>query len=298
MDEDQQERTGPEVLLEAWLKAATDFWGSAIKMWSTSTEPSGETSESQGTFRSRPQEMWESSQKLWQAMVSSLSEPGTMDAFSRGINALPDIASRMAQIGWDGYFHLYQQWLKKAGSIGEQSEAYRFDNLDRNVFKAWLETYETDFRQFLNLPQLGLTRVYQERLNRTVDKFNIYQVAAAEFLSLLYLPVEKSLRVVGEQLQETSETDELPDNFKEYYNMWIKTLEGHYMTLFKSPDYTRTFNKALNAMEDFMLAEQEVLADVLKTLPVPTNQDMDELYKEIYLLKKKLRELEKKVGKP
>jgi hypothetical protein len=30
-------------------------------------------------------------------------------------------------------------------------------------------------------------------------------------------------------------------------------------------------------------------------MPIPTNKDMDELYKEIYLLKKKVRELSRKL---
>jgi len=33
----------------------------------------------------------------------------------------------------------------------------------------------------------------------------------------------------------------------------------------------------------------------MQSLPIPTNKDMDELSKELYLLKKKVRELEKKL---
>lgn len=217
-----------------------------------------------------------------------------MEAMSQGITALPQIALKMSQTGWDGYFHLQRVWMEKIGKLGDKAETLQFDNLDQEAFKSWLEIYEKEFKQFFTVPQLGLTRFYQERFNRTLDKLNVFHIAGAEFLYLLYLPVEKSLRFMGDKLQELSKDGQLSEDFKEYYNMWIKTLEGHYMTLFKSPDYTLTLSKALNAMEDFILAEQELLSNVLKALPVPTNEEMDELYKELYLVKKRLRQIEKK----
>jgi polyhydroxyalkanoate synthesis regulator phasin len=47
-------------------------------------------------------------------------------------------------------------------------------------------------------------------------------------------------------------------------------------------------------MSEFSAAKKEILQDFLNTLPVPTHKEMDELYKEIYLLKKRIKELEKK----
>jgi archaellum component FlaC len=43
------------------------------------------------------------------------------------------------------------------------------------------------------------------------------------------------------------------------------------------------------------VAKQEFLRDGLQQLPIPTNKDMDDLYKELYLLKKRIKALEKKV---
>jgi hypothetical protein len=295
MSQDQQQKAGPEFLLGAWMKTATDFWGSMTEMWQSTLATQQKSTSSQKNAKARPQELWDASFNIWQTMVSAYSTPETMDAAARGMHALPEIVLRMAKTGWEGYFHLQQQWLEKAGTIGSRTEAYKFEDLDRDTFRAWLEIYQKDFGQFLNIPQLGLTRSYQERINRAVDKFNLFQVEAAEFLYLFYLPLEKSLRVMGENFQELSQEGNLSDNFKDYYNMWIKILEGHYMTLFKSPEYTLALSKAINSAEDFIDARQELLADGLKALHIPTDKDMDELYKELYLLKKKVKALEKKV---
>ena len=297
MTEDSQKDAGPGFLLGAWMKATQDFWGSLTEVWQSVFEASQPSSKSQESGGSRPQEVWFSTVRSYQAMLFALGEPEGMEAVSQGIKELPQVVLKMAQTGWEGYFRLQQQWLEKAGKIGDRATAPKFESLDRDVFRSWLEIYHKDFRQFLNIPQLGLTRVYQERLHRAVDKFNLFQLVGSEFLYLLYLPVEKSLQVMGERLQKLSEEGNLSEDFKEHYNTWIKILEGQYMTLYKTPEYTQTLSKALNAMEDFIVARQELLTDTLKTLPVPTNEDMDELYKELYLLKKRLREIEKKMDK-
>jgi polyhydroxyalkanoate synthesis regulator phasin len=47
-------------------------------------------------------------------------------------------------------------------------------------------------------------------------------------------------------------------------------------------------------MSEFSKAKKEILQDFLNMLPVPTLKELDELYKEIYLLKKRIKALEKK----
>jgi class III poly(R)-hydroxyalkanoic acid synthase PhaE subunit len=145
------------------------------------------------------------------------------------------------------------------------------------------------------VPQVGLTRLYQERANDAVDKFAQYQTAIAEFLNMLNTPVEKSLRVMEEKLVEMSKEGKLPENFKDYYNMWIKVLEGHYMTLYKTPEYVECLGRTMNAVQDYKAAREKVLVDLLQVLPIPTNRDMDDLYKEFYVLKKKVKEMAKKI---
>lgn len=294
MDEKQQEKTGAESLLETWMKMSTEFGGAMARMWPGVSETSEASPTSKKGEKSRAQESWESTLATWQALSSVMSKPGVMEDLFKGIEPQPEIMLKMMQAGLDRFFHLQRDWLERAGRIGKSTEAYKFEDLDQDAFKAWTELYEKEFSKFLNIPQMGLTRSYQERMGQVADKFNLFQATVGEFLHLLYLPIEKSSKVVQEKVTELADEGKLPEDSKDYYRMWVKILEGHYMTLFKSPEYTQTLGRILDAMGEFAVARQQILQDALQSLPVPTQKDMDELYKDIYLLKKRVRELEKK----
>lgn len=138
------------------------------------------------------------------------------------------------------------------------------------------------------MPQM--TRLPREGLDRAMDKFGQFQSTMAEFIYLLFLPLKKSLRDMLGVLEEGGRPLE---DFKEYYRKWLRVLEGHYMTLFKSPECTRTMSHTLNALEDFNVAKQTLLSEALATLPIPSHRDMEGLYREIYLMKKQVKALSK-----
>ena len=295
MSEKKQKTTGPQPLLSDWMKTATAIWEPIVSMWADIGEATGEilTSKKEGK-KGRVQKSFETTQKTWKALSSVMIEPETMETFFRGTGALPEILLKMAQMNLENFVRFQQQWVEKAGIIGKTTHAYKFEDFDEDVFKAWTELYEKEFRRFFNIPQVGLTRSYQEKVIRTVDKFNIFHAKMAEFMNLLFLPVEKSFHVMQEKLAVLADEGNLPEDSKTYYQMWIKILEGHYMTLFQSLEYTLAMNKTLDSLTEFSAAKKETLQDTLfYMLPVPTQKEMDELYKEIYVLKKRIRELEK-----
>jgi polyhydroxyalkanoate synthase subunit PhaE len=281
-------------MLEAWLKASAEFWASVVKVSFPASESAGSRLWWEKLGKGRTLEAWESSLKTMQALSGLVTAPESMQGVFKGVNTLPELMLKVVQPAWTSFFSLQQEWMKAAGRIGESTAAYSFENLDHDAFQAFINLYENEFRHFLTVPQLGLTRAYQERMNQALDRLNIFQATMAEFISLLYLPVEKSLKVMQEELAKLADQGNLPENSKDFYRMWIKVLEGHYMTLFKSAGYTHTLGKTLDAMSAFMVARKEILEDALQVLPVPTHKEMDELYREIYLLKKRVKELEKK----
>ncbi len=296
MNDKQKDEIGPETYFSDWMKTSTAFWESMASMWPDLNTAGDVTPDSKRDEKtSRFQKSWESTQKTWKAWSQIITEPETMKTLFKETGMLPEIFLKISQSGLKSFVHLQQQWLQRAGKVQESTKSYTFENIDEDAVKVWTQLYETELRKIFNIPQLGLTRFYQEKMIRSVDKFNMFQTNLTEFLRLLSLPMEKSFQVMQEKLTELADEGNLPEDSKAYYQMWIKILEGYYMTLFQSSEYTKILNKTLYSMSEFSNAKKELLQDtLLYMLPVPTQKEMDELYKEIYLLKKRIKELEKR----
>jgi polyhydroxyalkanoate synthesis regulator phasin len=212
------------------------------------------------------------------------------------MSTLPDVFMKITEATWDACFEMQKKTIERAGKIGQRAEAYQFDSVDQELFKSLKEIYEQELRQFFYTPQLGLTRSYQAKFNQFLDKLNVMHIVAMEFMALLYLPFEKSFKVVQQQLDDLAKEGKLPKETKEYYNMFIKVLEGHYMTLFKSPEYKKTLSAVFDHLSEFIISKNEVLQDMLQALPVPTYKEMDELYKDLHILKKRVKHLERQLS--
>jgi len=276
-----------------WLQMVTDMWLNVAK-----TSPSGSQSalSAQTAAQNRYAQQLDTSLNLFKSFSKLMEQPGSESAAANAMSALPEIFLKMAKSGCDAAMRIQEHLLEKAGKIGKHTEAYNFENLDQDVFKALSDVYEKEIQQYFKIPPLGLTRFYQERFNEMLNQHNIFETTLAEFLSILYLPMEKSFKVFQEKLKQMAEEGNLPVQSRENYAMWVKILEGHYMNLFKSSDYTEALHRVLKHFENFMIARNEALQDYLQLLPVVTTKDVDDLYKEFHVLKKRVRELEKRLG--
>ena len=293
MNKPDQDKTGPESLFSDWFKTATESWLSMVSMLTGITSTPEMKTTPIKEEKSRIQESWDTTLKTWETIHSAMSTPESVESIFKGTGELPQFLLKVAQTGLESFVRFHRQWLKRVESVGASTQDYAFENLDEDALKVWTDLYEKEIRRFFNIPQLGLTRLYHEKMNRVVDNFNTYQSVTAKFLHLLYLPFEKSFTVMQKKLSELADKGKLPEDSKAYYQMWIKILEGHYMTLFQSPEYTQAMSKTLDSLSKYSAAKNDFLQDMLNTLPVPTQKEMDELYKEIYLLKKKIKMLEK-----
>ena len=231
--------------------------------------------------------------KTWGTLSSAMSEPSAASALASGFATLPDIMTKFFQTGMSGFLKIHEQTTDKLKDLGKRTEAYSFENLDQDSIKVWSDFYDKEIRQYLKVPQLGLVRVYQERFYQTIDKFNVFSTTFAEFMHVLMLPMEKSFMVLHDKIEEQIREGKTPEDPHEYYRLWVKILEGHYMTLFKTSEYTKTLNETLSSYEDYLSARNQIVTDALQSLPIPTNKDLDELYDELYHLKKRVKDLEK-----
>lgn len=275
-----------------WQKMAQTYMNPFVNQWSEIFQ--GSVNEERSAFKGRFSESLQSNLKMWQTMLGALSGPDSMERFQKATEMSPDLALGFTTTclqSLNGVHTHVLEWLQKRGESLSEADV---QELDRELLKSWSDIYEQEFSRYLKMPQLGLGRLYQEKNLNAIDKMNSFQLELSGFLHMLYLPIEKSLKTLQEEMTVMAEEGNLEDNSKAYYRLWIKSMEGHYMELFQEEEYAEAMHKTLFALHEFSDAKNEVINDALKQLNVPTIQDIDELSKEIYLLKKRVRALEKK----
>jgi poly[(R)-3-hydroxyalkanoate] polymerase subunit PhaE len=283
-----------DTLLESFMKSVGDFWSGAANPWSGLPDNARTGTKSATGMGQDAKAAMAAAMKNWQAIVTAMATWDSTSALLKSAGTMPEIMAQLVQKSMDSFFQLQTRMLDRTGRLGEKAETFRLENLDENMFRVWAEIYEKEFRKFFHIPQLGLTRSYQERISHLIDYYNIFQTAFAEFLRLLGLPFIQSFRVMQEKIAEFTETGSLPSDSQVYYQMWIKTLEGHYMKLFQTPEYVQALGRAVNAWANFSSSKNALLEDVLSVLPVANRTEMDSLSREVYELKKRLRKLEKR----
>jgi hypothetical protein len=263
-----------------FMKSTTDWWLSAARGWQESTLSLSESFLS-ATY-SLPR------LPLWGAFNSLPSPPGTFPG-----NAKKDL-------GWLNALLQVMGPGRMSGDISRlltnNMPAAAFE-INQDALRVWSDIYERAVQPLLKVPRVGLTRVFQEKISRLVDNFNTYQTTLSEFQMLLSGPMDKSFADIKEQLKRAEGKAEQAVDYRTCYAEWIKSLEGHYMTLFRSGEYRVALARLLDQTAAFRMSGNDVLNEFLQFLPIPTNKEMDELYRDLYTLKKAAKEGAKRIGK-
>jgi hypothetical protein len=240
-----------------------------------------------------PAEALATAAKYWQTIGSAMLAPETLASVLKGAGAIPSLSMEFSQAVISSLTEFQTRMAENAVRLGESVDAYQFDRLDEGMPQVWADIYEKEFKKFFHIPQLGLTREYQERVNALMDKYNLFQANYAEFTRLCTLPFQRSVGVMQDKISEMAASGELPEDSQAYYQMWIKVLEGHFMTLFQTPEYVSVMSKTISSLAGFTEARDAVLEDMMRGLPIPRQSDMDDLARQVYELKRKVRRLER-----
>ena len=296
MNAKKEDLSGTTSQNDAWIKSMGEFWGGLAGQWVSQVPQQAWTFPGNGA-NPKAKATMDAALKNWQAIAGAMAKPESISSLLKGSGAMPEMLLHMAQTSLGSFGKMQQNINDSLGRVGVSAKAYDFQDIDENIFRIWTDIYEKEFKQFFQIPQLGFLRTYQEKANQVVDKYNCFQSSLAEYLNLLALPFNRAMQVMQDKIGEMAEDGTLPEDTKVYYNMWVKVLEGHYMTLYQTPEYVETMARTINALAEFSAVKDAALEDMLSLLPVARKSDMDDMARELYGLKKRLRMLEKEQKK-
>jgi len=92
------------------------------------------------------------------------------------------------------------------------------------------------------------------------------------------------------------EEGQAPISFQEFYRLWWQTNDETLMDIFKTDSFSELLGKVVNAGARYKKCYDNLTTEILtNTLPIPTNKEMDSIFKATQELKRSQREQNQKL---
>ncbi|MCG6551257.1 MAG: hypothetical protein L7F77_02925 [Candidatus Magnetominusculus sp. LBB02] len=184
---------------------------------------------------------------------------------------------------------------KSMSGFLDQSAA-KDPNAAIGVFNNFYNAFEQTFGKVFKSPQVGKDREKQELMLRTMDLYSVYIAKNAEFQHKIYVAGEKGSKKVVEALADKIKAGEEIKSYNDFYKMWTDINEAEYFQLFNTDEFSVIQGALLESALDFRKHFHKLLELYLSDFPIPVRSEMDDMYKTLYELKRKVRVLEKKLN--
>ena len=162
-----------------------------------------------------------------------------------------------------------------------------------DFFELWLKAYETTYGKIVDMPVMGPSREGADRLRKnfeaTINLHAAWAQSIASFQSAFMEATRKTQEKVEKQIAEEGAS---PSSYKDYYDLWMNTYSETFKEFLKSRFFASDLAKLTSNSMDFQKSSRELVEEnFLRPANLPTRTEIDDLSKEVYMLKKQVRML-------
>ena len=163
----------------------------------------------------------------------------------------------------------------------------------QEFFNLCIKTYETTFGRLLEMPAVGPSR---EKSGKTMKGFSTFvNLCASGMESTIDLQSVsmEAMRRMHEKAASEMEGGEInPAKYKDFYDTWMETYSDTFKEFLKSGHFASDIGKFMSYLMEFQKYNREMLEEhYLKPMNLPTKTEIDEINKELYSLKKTVKQL-------
>jgi hypothetical protein len=156
-----------------------------------------------------------------------------------------------------------------------------------------MDAYNKPFGQMMKMMAPGKEKVMLESMIETMEKISQYQTKQTQLQYLLYTTAENAMeKSIENNFNKVNAGTEIT-NFNQFFTEWTNTNESAFTTLFATDEFSQLKAEvtALNMgiKKDF----DNQLVSSFENTPFAFKSDMDEVYKNLYDLKKMVKQMQK-----
>jgi hypothetical protein len=160
----------------------------------------------------------------------------------------------------------------------------------------WLNTYKAAMDRLVEMPAVGPAHEKSERMMKGFSTFFNLYAAGIDISSDLQGIFTEAMRKVQEKTANDKEGEISSGNYKEFYKIWMETYSEAFKEFSKSDHFVSDLGRLNSFLIDFQQYNREMLEEnYLKPMNLPTKTEIDEINKELYSLKKTVKELARQI---
>jgi class III poly(R)-hydroxyalkanoic acid synthase PhaE subunit len=166
----------------------------------------------------------------------------------------------------------------------------------QEFFDFWLKTYQSTFGRLVEMPALGPAREKFEKQIKGFSDFVNLSTAWMESNTDLQIVFMEAMHKVREKTAAEMTGDINPEQYKDFYKIWMETYSETFHEFLKSGHFANDLGKFMSRFMEFQKYNREMLEEnYMKPMNLPTKTEIDEINKELYSLRKTVKELSSQV---
>lgn len=165
------------------------------------------------------------------------------------------------------------------------------------VNKLYQDAYRRTFGRMLKTPQMGFNRELNVKLLNGYDAWVELQQAWADCQALLVKTWAQAGERFRQELLNLSQEGKTIEQMQDWMNLWFEAIDATFVDLYVSEEYMRVQDKLVRAEMNYRIRQRAIVEEFLEMVDLPTRSELDDAYRDLYELGKRVRTLEKALKK-
>lgn len=167
----------------------------------------------------------------------------------------------------------------------------------QEFFDMWKNSYQSTFGKLAQVPAFGPIREKQEKIMKGFPIYaNLYNTWVESNINFQTVFTEAMKKTYEKMIIETK-GEITTTKYKDFYKIWLETYSETLKEFMKSGHFTSDMGKLMANFMDYQKYNKDMIEEnLLKPNNIPTKTEIDEINKDLYTLRKTLKDLDKKTN--
>ena len=184
----------------------------------------------------------------------------------------------------------FSQFKNMMGAQGNGSEVF---GTMMNEYNKWQNSISEAAAPFTKMMPANEHMKAMNEWNDISNRIMVYNIKNAELQYMIYNQGQKVMDALAENVAKKVKDGTEVKSVIALYQEWLNISDKSFVHLFESDEYSKLMAEVGSLKMKLQKDIELQMEKNLKGIPVATRSEMDEMYKTIYELKKKIHQLEK-----